>query len=222
MQSSSNRALDTVKIFNIHVDMTKKTSHHHGDLREALILAGIELMEQGGPDALSLRKCAALAGVSHAAPAHHFKGLVSLKTAIVARGHRMFAQTMRDHAGRVEDDPHFQLYAICEGYIDFARTHEAVFKFMFQPHSMTPDMLDETTRNEVIQESLGSYQVLLDACKPFESIGDQPESTEIMIWSLVHGYAMLFSNPKNAMAPYQSIPDIAQILPTLTIKRAEK
>ncbi len=198
--------------------MNKKSKHHHGDLREALINACIELLAHGGPDAMSLRKCAAIAGVSHAAPAHHFNGLVSLKTAIIARGHRLFAQTMRDHAARAETDPHSQLVAICEGYIDFAKTHAAVFKFMFQPHSMTPEALDETTRNEIMRDSLHSYQILRDACQPFELIGEEPESTKIMVWSLVHGYAMLFSSPSNSMAPHESVPNIRQILPGLAIK----
>ena len=61
-----------------------RTAHHHGDLRQALVAAGIELLDEGGLAALTLRRCAARAGVSHAAPAHHFKGLRGLLTAIVA------------------------------------------------------------------------------------------------------------------------------------------
>ena len=56
--------------------------HHHGNLRPALIKAGIALLEEGGIDALSLRKCAARAGVTHAAPAHHFDGLAGLKALV--------------------------------------------------------------------------------------------------------------------------------------------
>ncbi len=58
--------------------------HHHGNLREALIVAGIEILKEGGLPALTLRACAARAGVSHAAPAHHFDGLPGLVTAIAA------------------------------------------------------------------------------------------------------------------------------------------
>jgi DNA-binding transcriptional regulator YbjK len=55
-----------------------KKKPHHGNLRAALVSAGIELLEEGGLEALTLRKCAARAGVSHAAPAHHFEGLQGL------------------------------------------------------------------------------------------------------------------------------------------------
>ena len=62
----------------------QKKQHHHGNLREALITAGVGLLNEGGLSALTLRKCAARAGVSHAAPAYHFKGLNGLLTAIAA------------------------------------------------------------------------------------------------------------------------------------------
>ena len=193
--------------------------HHHGNLREALIVAGLELMEEGGPDALTLRKCAKRAGVSHAAPAHHFNGLPSLKAAIVARGYRMFAQTMRDYRAAAKPDPQAQLVAICDGYIAFSRQHTAVFKFMFQPHDLANETLDKTTATELEHESTASYQILQQACAPFASENADPASTEIMVWSLVHGYAMLFCNPcENSLSPPHTIPDFSQILPKLKLK----
>ncbi len=193
--------------------------HHHGNLREALIVAGLELMEEGGPDALTLRKCAKRAGVSHAAPAHHFNGLPSLKAAIVARGYRMFAQTMRDYRAAAKSDPQAQLAAICDGYIAFSRQHMAVFKFMFQPHDLANETLDKTTATELKHESTASYQILQQACAPFAPEKTDPASMEIMIWSLVHGYAMLFCNPcENGLSPPQTIPDFSQILPKLKLK----
>jgi AcrR family transcriptional regulator len=60
--------------------------HHHGNLREALINAGLLLLKEDGLDGLTLRRAAARAGVSHAAPAHHFSGKQGLVAAIAARG----------------------------------------------------------------------------------------------------------------------------------------
>ena len=108
-----------------------KKPHHHGDLREALIEAGVGLLREGGQGALTLRRCAARAGVSHSAPAHHFKGLNGLFSAIAARGYRTFTATMvaeRERAGR---DPMARLVAICEGYLTFARQNAALFTLMF-------------------------------------------------------------------------------------------
>lgn len=192
--------------------------HHHGNLREALIAAGLDLMEEGGPDALTLRKCAKRAGVSHAAPAHHFKGLISLQTAIIARGHQKFADSMRLAAQQADSSPQAQLNAICTGYIDFARTHGTVFKFMFQPHDVAMESLDATTQQELIRDSTASYQILREACTPFEHNDGEGVSTEIMIWSLVHGYAMLFSSPDKTETPSGPIPDFNQILPKLKLK----
>ena len=196
-----------------------KRPHHHGNLREALIVAGLDLMEQGAPDALTLRKCAKRAGVSHAAPAHHFNGLISLQGAIIARGHQLFAQSMKDactqDALQADATPHTQLRAICDGYINFARSHSAVFKLMFQQHGLDKSTLDDTSRNELIRDATASYQVLRDACAPFESNGTD---TEIMVWSLVHGYAMLFCGITSPLHPSDSAPDFSQILPNLKLK----
>ena len=192
--------------------------HHHGNLRAALIDAGLQLLENDGPDALTLRKCAAVAGVSHAAPAHHFNGLISLKVAIIARGHVLFAQMMRGACDRAEASPHGQLNAICQGYIEFSHTHSALFRFMFHPHGEVPADIDATTRAELEQASFASYEMLHQACMPFAHAGDNALNTETMVWSLVHGYAMLFAGPDSGQSPAGPIPQFASILPKLRLR----
>ena len=78
--------------------MIKKPENkqQHGNLKEALVLAGMQILEEEGLAALTLRRCAALAGVSHAAPAHHFDGLKGLRTAIAIRGYAILEQMMTD------------------------------------------------------------------------------------------------------------------------------
>ena len=88
--------LDTVKFKRDTPPMTRQNSpHHHGDLRAALIAAGIDMLEADGIAGLSLRKIAARVGVSHAAPAHHFNGKNALLVAIAAQGFRTFTDLMR-------------------------------------------------------------------------------------------------------------------------------
>jgi len=195
-----------------------KDKHHHGDLREALIVAGIELMEAGGPAALSLRKCAAKAGVSHAAPAHHFNGIVSLKAAIVARSYLIFTQTMQTHRANITE-PRARLLAICEGYLSFARRHGALFQFMFQPlpenHAqINPDVLAELERH-----STRAYGELEQACAPFAPLNGQAGGIEVMVWALVHGYAMLFASAPEGKTPAGTPPDFAQILPIFPLRK---
>ncbi len=192
--------------------------HHHGDLRAALIAAGIELMEAGGPEALSLRKCAAKVGVSHAAPAHHFNGLISLKAAIMARSYEIFTQTMQAYrAGKT--DPHARLAAICEGYLSFARQHKALFQFMFQPRPEAIEQINPPVLQELELQSGLAYSELAQACAPFAPIGGREGGIEVMVWSLVHGYAMLFASTPEGRTPAGTPPDFAQILPKFPLRK---
>ncbi len=193
-------------------------SHHHGNLREALILSGLDLLEEGGVNALTLRQCAVRAGVSHAAPAHHFNGLISLKAAIVARGYRIFTDTMNSASKNAAQDPHSQLLAICHGYLEFASKHRAVFDLMFAPRNLIDPQIDEVTLAELAAKSEAAYLVLHDACQPFEhgEIGEL--GTETMVWSLVHGYATLFSHRKTRYGSTDELPSFDNILPKLTLR----
>jgi len=153
-----------------------------GDLRQALIDAGLELLQGGGADALTLRRCAARAGVSHAAPAHHFEGIEGLLTAIAASGYEMFAATMLDHLARAPANKRDRLYSICEGYLKFAATNQALYGLMFnsgQINFCDPDLA---------AKSQASFQILEQCCAPLQDTNTGPLTLEITVWSLLHGY----------------------------------
>ncbi|MCF6322682.1 MAG: TetR/AcrR family transcriptional regulator [Rhizobiaceae bacterium] len=173
--------------------LDKLNTHHHGNLHEALIVAGIELLNEGGMHALTLRKCAARAGVSHAAPAHHFDGLNGLLAAIVARGFQQFTEAMVGEREKAAKDPFSILCAICRGYLKFAITNEALFNLMFSPQMQ--DLEDNNSQRELPD----AYQVLRDACAPFKHGSNGAAGTELMVWSLVHGFAQL--TRKNRVHP---------------------
>ncbi len=196
-----------------------KETHHHGDLREALILAGITLLEEGGIDALTLRKCAAKAGVSHAAPAHHFKGLVSLKAAIVARCYRIFSSTMLAHKDKADASPRAQLLAVCEGYLAFTRSHAALFQIMFQPKPEGLDQVNPSIMEELNTEATNAFMILRAVCAPFAPVGGHEQGTEVMVWSLVHGYATLIANQPGEETPAGAPPEFACILPDLPLRK---
>lgn len=158
----------------------------HGDLREGLINAGLTLLARDGTTGLTLRKCAALAGVSHAAPAHHFDGLPGLLDAIAARGFDMFADVMEAHAAKAPDEPRARLEAICVGYFDFARAHPALYDLMFrQIWSLAGSGAD------LGRSGARAYKVMADTCAPFVRPGQEPGIVETQVWSLIHGYATL-------------------------------
>ncbi len=190
-----------------------KQPHHHGHLRQALIQAGIDLLNEGGLSALTLRRCAARAGVSHAAPAHHFKGLSGLLSAIVARGYAQFSQTMIEERAKAPDDPRARLAAICNGYLRFAQENDALFVLMFSPQKL------DFNNAELARESEVAYNVLVDACAPFQHGQGNNQATEIMIWSLVHGFAVL-SRRERAGAADKMPPQLRfeDILPQLELR----
>ena len=184
--------------------------YHHGDLKQALVAAGLAILETEGLPGLSLRACAARAGVSHAAPKNHFGSLKGLITAIAAEGFRLHAEFMR---GGLSDGASRQarLLAAMEGYTGFAAAHPHLFELMFSPNY--PDFTDETLR----RNASASYAILADisAGLDWDKAGapDGQVKTEMMLWSLVHGYALLslsgqFSKGGATGAPSYPIRDI--------------
>ncbi|WP_171207830.1 MULTISPECIES: TetR/AcrR family transcriptional regulator [unclassified Ruegeria] len=159
-------------------------------LRERLIDAGIELLHSGGASALTLRKCAARAGVSHAAPAHHFNGVEGLLTAIAARGYQRFASTMLEHLNSAPAAHRDRLYSICEGYQSFSKENEALYELMFNSGQIDFCDLD------LADKSRAAFEILEQCCAPLHEIDTSPFTLEITIWSLLHGYCSLTRNAR--------------------------
>lgn len=180
--------LDIVNLLFHETGMTKTPQpprKRDGTLRAALVDAGIELLRDRGPDGLSLRECAAKAGVSHAAPGYHFKNLMGLSTAIAAKGFGVFSSTMQARLDKADPDPKDRLAAICYGYLDFAENHPELFLFIFSGQKFGSDNPDYSAN------AGHAYGILRAACAPLIPPSTHPEEIEILVWSLVHGYAHL-------------------------------
>src|ERR1700754_1960907 len=100
--------------------------YHHGDLRRALIDAARRVLEQEGPAALSLRAVAREAGVSPAAPYHHFKDKGELLDAVADQGWAMLSQVMSEALTKKGE-----LSPVVVSYICFAREHPALYRVMY-------------------------------------------------------------------------------------------
>jgi AcrR family transcriptional regulator len=163
-------------------------NYHHGDLKAALIAAGLAEIEEKGLESLSLRSIATRVGVSHTAPKNHFDGLRGLLTAIATVGYERHAAEMRKDA---EGQPpgKARLDAACNGYVRFAMQHPELFKLMFS------STLCDADDPELKQAGWASYDVLRGIAHGLDwDKADAPGSpwrTEWMLWSMVHGYAML-------------------------------
>ncbi|MCP8885296.1 TetR/AcrR family transcriptional regulator [Devosia sp. XJ19-1] len=185
----------------------------HGDLREGLINAGLTLLARDGTAGLTLRKCAALAGVSHAAPAHHFQGLPGLLDAIAARGYSRFADAMEAQASAGPNEPRARLEAICLAYFDFARDNPALYDLMFrQIWSLAG------SGEELRLAGARAYAVLAEASAPFVLPGTAPGVVETQVWSLIHGYATLTLVGKlGRNRPIASVEDLLSLLRRLPL-----
>jgi AcrR family transcriptional regulator len=175
----------------------KRKTYHHGDLKPALIAAGLELLEETGLEALSLRAIAARVGVSHTAPKNHFDGLRGLLTAIAAEGFRRHAAEMRRGATGAPPGT-ARLHAACNGYLRFALAHPELFRLMFSKALCNHD------DPELQAASWASYEVLRGIAQGLDwdkaDAPGAPWRTEWMLWSMVHGYAMLLIEGQIARA----------------------
>ncbi|WP_405892216.1 TetR/AcrR family transcriptional regulator [Streptomyces sp. NBC_01527] len=158
--------------------MSSDRTYHHGDLRRAVLTAALDVIRTEGPGALSLRDLARRAGVSHAAPAHHFKDRTGLLTAIAAEGYGLFADALADAPDLRERGVR---------YVRFAAGHPAHFQVMFQPELHHPD------DPELLAAKARAVQALRAGVTglPAEGRGDDPRLAGIAAWSLAHGYATL-------------------------------
>lgn len=161
------------------------SDYHHGDLRNTLIRAGLDILARDGLEGLSLRKVAARAGVSHAAPAHHFANRDGLFVAIAAHGFDRFRDYMLEDRYALGSTPRDQLIGISRGYLRFSREQPALFRLNFSFEYKThPDP-------ELQAASERAYQVLVDVCALFKPDAAGPGVNELKVWSVVHGYATL-------------------------------
>jgi AcrR family transcriptional regulator len=164
--------------------------YHHGNLPESLLRATAELIEREGPAALSLREVARQAGVSHAAPAHHFGDKAGLLTALAAQGFELFTAALRQARDAAGADPMERFAATGRAYVLFAARHRAHFEVMFRP--------DLVHREDaaLAAASGAAYAVLtgaiVDAQASGYAAGMDPEVLATTAWSTAHGLATLW------------------------------
>ncbi len=141
-----------------------------GDLPAALLQAVDDAVREGGASALSLRDVARRAGVSHAAPAHHFGSKAGLLTAFAVQGYRRLAQSVIEELGRVgPTDGPTTLAAVGRGYVRFAVSEPAEFEVMFRL-----DALEEGAP-ELVQATDAAYSLLsatIERCRLEGSLGN--------------------------------------------------
>ena len=164
--------------------------YHHGDLKNALIEAGAEILSKEGVNGLSLRKVARKAGVSHAAPYAHFPDKQTLIAAISTEGYRMLYEHLDAAVQRYRDDPHRQLVEAAWAYVSFALSDPAHFKVTFS--GVVEKEKDYPAYVELSKKSFGLVVQIVVACQVAGVLKPGPsDATAVSVWSLVHGFASL-------------------------------
>lgn len=186
-------------------------AHHHGDLRAALVQAGVDLIHEKGPDALSIRKVAAIAGVSHAAPAHHFPSLVHLRTAVVAYGHSLFSKTMRAEMDvEKTKSPRAILLAAGRGYIQFVLDNPSLYHLMFGGAEVIG------TDPEFQNSSARSTSILAEISAPILPGPAGKQGNQLLVWSIIHGFAGILLNDNTGRIDKDTAPQLLEkIFPML-------
>jgi AcrR family transcriptional regulator len=157
--------------------------YHHGDLQRTLLDAAVTEIEAAGTARLSLREIARRAGVSHAAPTHHFGDKAGLFTAIAVEGFRL----LRESTSQVADGPDGLLLTGI-AYVEFALGHRAHFEVMFRPELYRVDDPDLVAAREA------SFAVLYTTARRGAGLGQEEDVTGLALaaWSVVHGFATLW------------------------------
>lgn len=169
-----------------------ESSYHHGDLRRALLVAAEAELAASGIEGFSLRKVARRAGVSHAAPAHHFKDSRGLLTALAAEGYRRFVETQMQRQAEADPDPESQMVAAGLGYIDFARDNNALFRLIFASRRPNEDDPDYSRAGKA------AYDHLVNGMEALTRRVAYSDSQALMdvsaAWAMAHGLADLLSS----------------------------
>lgn len=156
-----------------------------GALPQALIQAGLALLDEEGVEGLTLRRVASRAGVSHAAPAHYFDGLPGLRQAIATRGFQIFLGALRDAVAGQTASPRARLLGMVGAYFDFAAQRYGLFSLMFQEIENPSATLREA--------ALECYGLFSECVAPLAG-GRDPLVLESAIWAMAHGYGVLGMN----------------------------
>jgi AcrR family transcriptional regulator len=160
----------------------ERPTYHHGDLRAVILAEAASLVAERGADRISLRELARSAGVSHAAPAHHFTDRRGLFTALATQGFRMLAAALVSARGQFAD--------AAVAYARFAIGHPGHYQVMFNK-----SLLDISDEGLAASEAASGAELARGVATLRDPIAQaDPAGARLAAWSLVHGFSTLWLN----------------------------
>ncbi len=183
-----------------------RRSYHHGNLREALIKAALDLITQKGPSGFTFAEAARAAGVSPAAPYRHYRDRDALMADVASRGFAAFEAALATAWNGGKPNPSAAFDRLGRAYLDFARREPAQFSAMFESG------LAFTAFPELHAAGERAFNVLRDACAALVATMPEGKRPPVMmmalhIWALAHGMASLFARGDGARRPIPMPPE---------------
>lgn len=180
--------------------------YHHGNLREALLRAALELIAEKGPAGFTFAEAARWAGVSPAAPYRHFRDRDELLASVALRGFEQFETALSGAWDDGRPDAFAALDRLGRAYLEFARTEPAYYSAMFEAG------IPLTTSQELREAGDRAFGVLRTAaekiCAQMTGPGRAPAlMVALHIWSMSHGIASLFGRGDSARRPLPMSPE---------------
>jgi len=165
--------------------------YHHGNLKEALIRAALELIAQKGPAGFTFAEAARWAGVSPAAPYRHFRDRDELLIDVARRGFDQFESVLARTWDAGRPDAFAALDRIGKAYLQFARSEPAYYSAMFEagiPPEASPELQDGTER------AFAVLRTAIERLIATTPVRNRPPvlMMTLHIWALSHGIASLF------------------------------
>ncbi|MHA1600511.1 MAG: TetR/AcrR family transcriptional regulator [Alphaproteobacteria bacterium] len=184
----------------------KRRGYHHGNLREALIEAALELIAAKGAAGFTFAEAARSAGVSPGAPYRHFRDRDALIADVARRGFEQFAGDLARAWNDGQPDPHTALQNLGRAYLVFARDEPAYYTAMFE--AQVPTHADPG----LAQASDRAFAILRQAAEALIAslpVKRRPPAmmVSLHIWSLAHGIASLFGRGDEARRALPMAPE---------------
>lgn len=162
----------------------ERSGYHHGSLKDSLLSQALALLDEAGPDAVTIRAVARRALVSHAAPANHFADRTGLLTALATQLFQMFDHDVKQALTKANSSDRARTYM--EELLNFGLNHPNRYVLMWRRDLV--DWNDDALKT--CMDSLYAAFVHDVATLP-RQIGRDPHTTAISLWSMVHGYIAL-------------------------------
>lgn len=167
-----------------------KRSYHHGDLRRALLDAAVDILQEDSAHALTLREVARRVGVTQAAPYHHFADKEALLAALAEEGFIKLDEAMTEVRDAAGAKPAARLRAMGKAYVRFAVAHPAHFRIMFVRLVDVP--LYPSLKVAADRAFATLLAAIVEGQKAAVVRRGRPEEIALLVWSTVHGLAMLW------------------------------